>query len=136
MPLTLGQTASRSLRITENMLHEYAALTGDVNPLHFDDDFARRTRFGDRIAHGELTTGLLSALVGTELPGPGAAFLGQNYRFTNPVYVGDEITATVTVKTIKPDKPIVEMTARVTRSDGATVLEGELWLYLAVPTEP
>jgi 3-hydroxybutyryl-CoA dehydratase len=134
MPLPpIGATAARTQRITDDMLHRYAELTGDVNPLHFDDEFVRHTRFGERIAHGGLTTGLLSAILGTELPGPGAAFLSQSYRFTNPVYVGDEITATVAVKSIKPGKPILELAVKIERSDGAVAVEGEVWIYMAGP---
>lgn len=115
------------------MLRQYADLSGDLNPLHFDDEFTKRTRFGDRIAHGGITTGIISALVGMELPGPGSVFMSQHFRFTNPAYVGDTLTATVEVKSVKPDKPVTELIIRVTRQDDAPVLEGEAWIYTVQP---
>ena len=128
--LTIGQTATRAMKITDDMVRRYADLTGDVNPLHFDDEFVRRTRFGERITHGGLTIGLISAIVGTELPGPGSAFVSQNFRFANPVYIGDTITAKVEVIAVKPDKPMAQLSVNVTRQDGAPVLQGEVWVYL------
>ena len=133
MKPTVGQKATRTLVITEAMLRQYADLSGDLNPLHFDDDFVKRTRFGERIAHGGIVTGMISALVGMELPGPGSAFMSQNFKFTNPAYVGDTLTATIEVKSVKPDKPVTELAVRVTRQDDAPVLEGEAWIYTVQP---
>ena len=133
MKPTVGQKATRTFTITEAMLRQYADLTGDLNPIHFEEDFTKRTRFGERIAHGGITTGIISALVGMELPGPGSVFMSQHLRFTNPAYVGDTLTATIEVKSVKPEKPVTELIIRVTRQDGAPVLEGEAWVYTVQP---
>src|SRR5690348_17389792 len=93
MPPVAGQTAQRSLTLTEQHVRTFAELTGDYNPLHFDADFASRTRFKGLVVQGGLTTGLLHALVAMDLPGPGTVFLSQNWKVTAPVYIGDTITA-------------------------------------------
>ena len=126
---TVGQTASRSLTLTDEHVRGYAALTGDHNPLHFDPEFAARTRFGRLVVQGGLTTGLLHALVATDLPGPGTVFLSQDWKFTAPVYIGDTITAHATVLSVHATKPVCQLAIRVERQDGETVLEGEAWCY-------
>ena len=93
MTLVVGQKASRSITLTREHVNTYAALTGDHNPLHFDEAFAAGTRFKRLVVQGGLTTGLLHALVATDLPGPGTVFLSQNWKFTAPVFIGDTITA-------------------------------------------
>ena len=91
---SVGQKASRSLTLTARHVALYADLTGDRNPLHFDEAFAARTgKLSGLIVQGGLTAGLLHALVATDLPGPGTVFLSQNWKFTAPVYIGDTITA-------------------------------------------
>jgi 3-hydroxybutyryl-CoA dehydratase len=92
-----GDTASFSKTITDADLVLYAGISGDTNPLHLDAEYARESRFGQRIAHGLLTAGLISTVLGTKLPGPGAIYAGQTLRFLQPVFVGDTITATATV---------------------------------------
>ena len=129
MSLTVGQKAERSLRLTADHVRGYAALTGDYNPLHFDAAFAARTKFGRLVVQGGLTTGLLHALVATDLPGPGTVFLSQNWKFTNPVYVDDTITATAEVLSVHATKPVTQLAIRVRRQGGETVLEGEAWCY-------
>ena len=129
MPVLVGQTAQRSLTLTEYHVQTYAALTGDYNPLHFDPAFAASTKFGRLVVQGGLTTGLLHALVATDLPGPGTVFLSQNWRFTAPVYIGDTITATAEVASVHPTKPVSQLRVRVQRQDGEAVLEGEAWCY-------
>jgi acyl dehydratase len=133
MSLTVGQKASRSMTLTDEHVRRYAEITGDHNPLHFDPDFAARTRFGRLVVQGGLTTGLLHALVATDLPGPGSVFLSQNWKFTAPVYIGDTITAEATVLSVHPSKPVTELAVRVWRQDGETVLEGTAWCYRFVP---
>ncbi|MEZ4587716.1 MAG: MaoC/PaaZ C-terminal domain-containing protein [Gemmatimonadales bacterium] len=91
----VGRTAERSLTFTADSVASYAALTGDRNPLHFDPDFAGRTRFGRLVVHGGLTAGVLNALVAEDLPGPGTVFMSQELRYLAPVYVGDTITGRV-----------------------------------------
>jgi len=131
--VTVGQRASRSLEVTERHVRAYAELSGDYNPLHFDPDFAGRTRFGGLVVQGGLTTGLLHALVATDLPGPGSVFLSQNWQFTAPVYIGDTITAEAEVLSVHETKPVTQLGVRVTRADGTVVLEGEAWCYTMAP---
>lgn len=130
MSLSVGQTATRSLTLTSRHVALYADLTGDHNPLHFDEAFAKRTgKLDGLIVQGGLTTGLLHALVATDLPGPGTVFLSQNWKFTAPVYIGDTITAQAEVLSVHATKPVCQLRVRVTRQTGETVLEGEAWCY-------
>ena len=115
--------------VTAHHVATFAALTGDYNPLHFDADFAARTRFGALVVQGGLTTGLLHALVAMDLPGPGSVFLSQNWKFTAPVYIGDTITAEAEVVSVHATKPVTQLRIAVTRQTGETVLEGEAWCY-------
>jgi len=130
MKLVVGQQVSRSLTLTTRHVEIYAELTGDRNPLHFDESFVRATgKLDDLIVQGGLTTGLLHALVATDLPGPGTVFLSQNWKFTAPVYIGDTITALAEVLSVHATKPVCQLRVRVTRQTGDTVLEGEAWCY-------
>lgn len=129
MPVAVGQRASRSLTITADHVRTYAEMSGDYNPLHFDEAFVARTKFGRLVVQGGLTTGLLHALVAMDLPGPGSVFLSQNWKFTAPVYIGDTITATAEVRSVHPSKPVTELYVSVTRGDGTTVLEGVAWCF-------
>jgi acyl dehydratase len=121
------------MTVTGDHVKTFATLTGDYNPLHFDERFAAGTRFGRLVAQGGLTTGLLHALVAMDLPGPGSVFLSQNWKFTAPVYIGDTITATVEVAGLHASKPVTHLRVRVTRQDGETVLDGEAWCYTLRP---
>jgi len=127
--VTVGQKARRTLTLTAEHGAAYARLTGDYNPLHFDEAFASRTRFKTLVVQGGLTTGLLHALVAMDLPGPGTVFLSQNWKFTAPVYIGDTITADAEVLSVHETKPVCQLRIRVTRQTGETVLEGEAWCY-------
>jgi acyl dehydratase len=133
MNLTLGQKASRSLTLTHEHVKAYAGITGDYNPLHFDEEFAAGTKFGRLVVQGGLTTGLLHALVAMDLPGPGTVFLSQNWKFPAPVFVGDTITAEAEVVSLHPSKPVTQLQVRITRQNGETVLEGEAWCYTFKP---
>lgn len=133
MSVTVGQQAQRSLTLTADHVKTFAALTGDYNPLHFDADFAARTKFERLVVQGGLTTGLLHALVAMDLPGPGSVFLNQNWKFTAPVYIGDTITAQAEVVSVHPSKPVTQLRVRVARQTGDTVLEGEAWCYTMQP---
>lgn len=121
----VGQRASRTRTITEEDVIEFARVSGDTNPLHLDDDYARTTRFGRRIAHGLLSAGLISALLGTELPGPGAIYLKQSLQFLRPVYPGDTITATVEVLGYRPEKRLLTLRTICVNQGGEQVLDGE-----------
>lgn len=133
MDITIGTTATRSLTLTSEHVEKYAEITGDRNPLHFDEDFASRTKFGGLIVQGGLTTGLLNALVAMDMPGPGTVFLSHDWRFTGPVYIGDTITAIAEVISAHPDKPVTQLHIEITRQTGETVLEGEAWCYTMQP---
>ena len=121
----LGDKASRTQTITDEMIQSFANLTGDTNPVHLDDRYAAGTRFGRRIAHGMIAAGLISATLANDLPGPGTVYLSQTLQFKGPVYPGDTITATVEVKNVRPDKPIVRLGTACTNQDNKVVLEGE-----------
>ncbi|MEP6622458.1 MAG: MaoC family dehydratase [bacterium] len=129
MALTVGQRAERSLSLTSAHVATFAELTGDYNPLHFDEAFAAGTKFGRLVVQGGLTTGLLHALVAMDMPGPGTVFLSQNWKFTAPVYIGDTITASAEVLSTHPTKPVTQLAIRVTQQTGDVVLEGEAWCY-------
>ena len=129
----VGERASRSLAITPVHVRTFAELSGDYNPLHFDEAFAAGTRFGRLVAQGGLTTGLLHALVAMDLPGPGTVFLSQNWKFTAPVYIGDSIRAEAEVLSVHATKPVCQLAVKVSRQDGTVVLEGEAWCYTFTP---
>jgi acyl dehydratase len=129
MTLTVGQKATRSLTVTSDHVKTFAALTGDYNPLHFDESFTAKTKFKHLVVQGGLTTGLLHALVAMDMPGPGTVFLSQNWKFTAPVFIGDTITAEAEVLSVHHSKPVTQLKIRVMRQNEETVLEGEAWCY-------
>jgi len=128
--ISIGETASLSKTISEADIVLFAGVTGDFNPLHLDAEYAKKTRFGERIAHGLLTAGLISAVLGTRLPGPGAIYLGQTLNFRKPVKIGDTITATAKVSSYDPEKRIVKLETNCYNQDGVLVLGGEAVLLL------
>ena len=130
---TVGQRATRSLTITAIHVESFAQISGDRNPLHFDERFAAGTRFGALVAQGGLTTGLLHALVAMDLPGPGTVFLSQNWKFTAPVFIGDTITGEAVVRSVHATKPVCQLDITVKRQTGEVVLEGETWCYTFQP---
>ena len=117
------------MTLTAHHVQTFAELTGDYNPLHFDKEFASKTKFGKLVVQGGLTTGLLHALVAMDMPGPGTVFLSQNWKFTAPVYIDDTITATAEVLRVHVTKPVTQLAIRVTRQTGEVVLEGEAWCF-------
>ena len=123
--LTIGQKATRTQTITDEMIRTFAALTGDSNPVHLDDAFAATTRFGRRIAHGMLAASLISAALANDLPGPGTVYLSQSIQFKAPVFPGDTITAIIEVKSIRNDKPIAILTTTCVNQENVTIIEGE-----------
>jgi 3-hydroxybutyryl-CoA dehydratase len=125
MNLQVGDSAEISKTITDEDIRAFADLTGDHNPVHLDDEYATRTRFGRRIAHGMLGASLISAVLAGELPGRGTVYLSQSLRFTAPVYPGDTVTARVTVKGVREDKPIVTLETVCINGRGERVVEGE-----------
>ena len=133
MPVSVGQKAARTMTVTAEHVRAYAEMTGDYNPLHFDEAFVSRTKFGRLVAQGGLTTGILHALVAMDMPGPGTVFLSQNWKFTAPVYIGDTITAEAEVTEARADKPITRLTCVARRSDGTEVLRGTCLVYTMLP---
>ena len=129
--LRVGDTASLSKVLSEQDVLTFAEITRDCNPVHVDEAFAAQTRFGRRIAHGMLTAGLISAVLGTQLPGPGSIYLSQSLKFRAPVYLGDTITAVVEVIAVRQDKPIVTLATTCKNQKGETVIEGEAVLLVA-----
>lgn len=133
MKLSVGQKATRSLTLTTNHVKIFAELSGDYNPLHFDQEFVSKTKFKRLVVQGGLTTGLLHALVAMDMPGPGTVFLSQNWKFTAPVFINDTITAEATVLTVHETKPVTQLQIKITQQDGVIVLEGEAWCYTFSP---
>ena len=121
----LGDTASVSKTISQQDIEQFAELTGDRNPMHLDPKFAEQTRFGKTIAHGMWGASLISAVLGTKLPGPGAVYLSQTLKFQAPVYPGDTVTATAKVTKVRKDKPIVYLETICTNQDQAVIISGE-----------
>jgi len=129
MQISIGQKATRSIKLTAEHVKTFADLSGDYNPLHFDESFVAKTKFKKLVVQGGLTTGLLHALVAMDMPGPGTVFLSQNWRFTAPVFIGDTITAEAEVISKHETKPVTQLKIKITRQEGETVLEGEAWCY-------
>jgi acyl dehydratase len=129
MKPTLGQRATRSLHLTADHVKMFAEMTGDYNPLHFDEAFAAKTKFKKLVVQGGLTTGILNALVATDMPGPGTVFLSQNWKFVAPVFIGDTITAEAVVLSVHATKPVCQLGIKVKRQTGEVVLDGEAWCY-------
>ena len=125
MSLKVGDAAEMHKTIGEEEVRAFAGLTGDHNPVHLDEEYAARTRFGRRIAHGMLGASLISAVLANELPGRGTVYLSQTLRFTAPVFLGDTVTARVVVKSVREDKPVVTLETVCTNQRGERVVEGE-----------
>lgn len=122
---TVGQRASFAKTITETDVVMYAGLSGDFNPIHVDQESAKTSRFGQRIAHGLLTTSLLSGVLGMKLPGHGSVYMGQTLKFVKPVFINDTITATAEVIAYDPEKRVIRLRTQCHNQDGVLVLEGE-----------
>ena len=125
MTFKVGDSAEITKTIEQSDIDAFASVTGDRNPVHVDEEFAKTTRFGKRIAHGMLTASLISAVLANKLPGEGSVYLGQTLQFVAPVFPGDEITARVTVKEIREDKPIVKLETICMNQRGEVVIRGE-----------
>ncbi|MGD6903185.1 MaoC family dehydratase [Bacillus infantis] len=121
---SIGQEASCSKTITETDVVLFAGLSGDFNPVHIDGEYAKKTRFKQRIAHGLLTSSLLSQLLGVHLPGKGSIYVEQNIRFMAPVFIGDTITAKGTVQGVDQEKRILTLLTECFNQDGTKVLTG------------
>src|SRR5829696_4115683 len=125
MKFSVGDSAEVTKTIEQSDIDAFARVTGDHNPVHVDEEFAKTTRFGRQIAHGMLTASLISAVLANKLPGEGSVYLGQSLQFVAPVFPGDEVTAWVTVKQVREDKPIVKLDTICMNQRGEVVIRGE-----------
>ncbi|HKG47759.1 MAG TPA: MaoC family dehydratase [Pyrinomonadaceae bacterium] len=130
MKFSVGDSAEVTKTIEQSDIDAFARVTGDHNPVHVDEEFAKTTRFGRRIAHGMLTASLISAVLANKLPGEGSVYLGQTLKFVAPVFPGDEVTARVTVKEIREDKPVVKLETICVNQRGEVVIRGEATVLL------
>jgi acyl dehydratase len=128
----VGDKASRTRTVRREDIELFTELTGDRNPLHYDEAAAARSRFGGLIVQGGVTSGLLNAVVAEDLPGPGSVFLHVDWSFTAPVRPGDEITAEVEVLETRSDKPLTRLRTTITNEEGVVVLDGTALVW----TEP
>ena len=120
--------------VTARDIELFTEMTGDRNPLHYDEDAARGSRFGEIIVQGGITTGILNAVVAEDLPGPGSVFLEANWQFRAPVRPGDTITAEVEVLEVRPDKPIARLRTTISNQDGTVVVDGTALVWtVALP---
>src|SRR6476469_11224303 len=122
--LQVGMRETLLRTVMETTVNQFAEVSGDVNPIHLSDDYAANTRFGQRIAHGLYTASLISAVIGTRLPGPGAVYLSQTLNFKAPVRIGDTVVAAVTVSELIADRLRVKLLCTCTVED-TLVLEGD-----------
>jgi len=125
MELKVGDTFSKSRLVTDELIRQFADVSGDYNPIHLDEEAAKATRFGKRIAHGMLSGAFISSVLGYELSERRIVYLSQTLRFTAPVFIGDTVTATATVTRIRDDKPVVTLETVCTNQNGETLVTGE-----------
>ena len=125
----VGATARRSRRVSAGDIELFTELTGDRNPLHYDEEAAVRSRFGGLIVQGGVTSGLLNAVVAEDLPGPGSVFLHVDWTFKAPVRPGDEITAEVEVLEARTDKPLTRLRTTIVNQEGVVVLDGSALVW-------
>lgn len=130
MTLKIGDTFSSTKQITDAEVRAFAELVNDHNPIHLDDEYAKTTRFGKRIAHGMLSGSLISGVLGYQLSERKVLYLSQTLKFTAPVFIDDTITATATVAGVREDKPIVTLETVCTNQNGETVVKGEAVIML------
>jgi acyl dehydratase len=127
--VAVGDIARRTRTVRARDIELFTEMTGDRNPLHYDEAAASTTRFGGIVVQGGVTSGLLNAVVAEDLPGPGSVFLHTDWRFTAPVRPGDTITAEAEVIEVREDKPISVLRTTITRDDGTVVLDGTVVVW-------
>lgn len=123
--LQVGQKAQITRKFTEHDVGQYSELSLDFNPVHLDPDYARKSMFGQRIVHGMLVAGLFSGLLGKHLPGEGTIYLGQDIQFKKPVYLDQDITATVEIIEVREDKPIITLSTTAINDEDEIVITGQ-----------
>ena len=133
---SVGQRAERTRAVQSRDIELFTEISGDRNPLHYDADLAKGTRFGEIVVQGGITSAILNAVVAEDLPGPGTVFLHVDWSFKAPVRPGDEITGRVEVVEVREDKPITKLETEVVRNDGTVVLSGSALCYtMPLPTK-
>lgn len=130
MDIKIGDTFTTTRLVTDELIRHFAEVSGDHNPIHLDDEFARGTRFGQRIAHGMLSGAFISAVLGNEFRERKIVYLSQTMRFTAPTFIGDEITTTATVTAIREEKGIVTLRTECRKQSGELTLTGEALLMI------
>ncbi len=125
MDLKVGDTFTITKEVTDEVIRKFAEVSGDYNPIHLDEEFAAKTMFGKRIAHGMLGASFISAVLGYQMSERKIVYLSQNLKFIAPVFIGDTITAKASVKEIREDKPIVTIETTCENQSGETVITGE-----------
>ena len=125
----VGQVAELTREVSQHDIEIFTALSGDRNPLHYDEELAKATKFGRIVVQGGITSAILNAVVAEKLPGPGTVFMHVDWSFKAPVRPGDKITGAVEVIKVRTDKPVTELKTTVTRDDGTVVLEGKALCY-------
>ena len=123
--IKLNQTYEVKRKITAKMVETFAEITGDKNPVHLDEGYASKTIFKKRIAHGILSVGLISAVLGMEFPGPGTIYMKQDTKFLKPIYLDEEITIKITVKEKIEEKSRLVLTTQIIKEDGKLAVDGE-----------
>ena len=130
MNLNIGDTFTKSREVTDELIRQFAEVSGDYNPIHLDEEFAKTTRFGKRIAHGMLGGAFISAVLGYEISVRKIIYLSQTLKFVAPVFIGDTVTAKATIKSIRQDKPIITVETICENQSGETLIKGEAVLML------
>ena len=125
MEIKVGDKFSNERLVTDELIRKFAEVSGDYNPIHLDEEAAKTTRFGKRIAHGMLSGAFISAVLGYEFTERRIVYLSQTLRFTAPVFIGDRVTTTAIVSKIREDKPIVTLETICTNQNGETLVTGE-----------
>lgn len=131
MDLTIGDSFSGTHHVTDAVVRTFAEVSGDHNPIHLDEEFAKTTRFGRRIAHGMLSAAFISAIFGNQFKGHTVVYLSQALKFTAPVFLDDTVTVTATVTAIREDKGIVTLETICTDQHGSIVVKGEAVIMIA-----
>lgn len=127
----VGYKAAVTVTVTDKMVHQFAEMSGDFNPIHFDEEYAKTTRFGRRIAHGMIVGALISRTLNEKI-GAGGIYLGQNLKFVNPVYIDDTITIEVTITGIRKEKGIATVDTIAKKQNGDIVVKGEAVIMMAI----
>ena len=125
MDLKVGDTFTVQREVTDELIRQFADVSGDYNPIHLDEEFAAKTRFGKRIAHGMLGASFISAVLGYQLSERKVVYLSQTLKFVAPVFIGDTVTAKAVVREIREDKPIITIETTCENQSGETVITGE-----------